>query len=598
MSLEKNQAKALLEIWTVLVRFRWRFIVPAFAVAAIVLATGMVLPRKYRAEAIFDRRTDMVLAEITSHGGPRSFQDPKQAITEELAGSPAIEALQRKLDITLAQTDKRLLAGRESFYNDLSRRIVIRSDFSDRDHDRIRIEYVGSHPVRARMVVNTLVENYIDHTRAIMEERLKKTSGFFQTEVQRFRQEIETLENKRLAFEIEHDLLLPDAANGIQTILAEHQAALTEVTAAKEIALHKVKALQEELEKTPATIPQIVRGQNPQKQRFKDQLRAAEDKLANYIGVLKMTERHPDLVALQQQIEVLSRELAATEDNIITHTEEGQNPKRSELEMKLAESRAQASAMAAQAQAFQEQIREFQARSAQIYPVRSDYRKLTSEVDQAYRRLNFWEDNLRRVQMAMAAESGNRGVQLDFIKPCGELTRPISPNLFQVLAASVLLAVLAGALSVFFAFRTDETFTDGEQLSQMFNLPLIGNVSEIISAQQGRLRRMRQLFIYPAQTAGMVVVLLMMASLLYLNLERPALFNQLTNHPLGFIHDHLLPGSQSSDREPVTKHHSQTPQPSSEAAADNHRFETSSPLIEPLAMMTSRDAAATSVREE
>ena len=77
-----NQAKAILEIWNLLLQYRWRFITPAFLVMAAILAISLILPRKYDAQAIFERRTDMVLAEITSRGAPRTFQDPRQALTD------------------------------------------------------------------------------------------------------------------------------------------------------------------------------------------------------------------------------------------------------------------------------------------------------------------------------------------------------------------------------------------------------------------------------------------------------------------------------------------------------------------------------------
>ena len=46
-----SQAEALLEIWDVLLRYRWRFIVPTFLVMVAVLAGSLLLPRKYNAEA-------------------------------------------------------------------------------------------------------------------------------------------------------------------------------------------------------------------------------------------------------------------------------------------------------------------------------------------------------------------------------------------------------------------------------------------------------------------------------------------------------------------------------------------------------------------
>ena len=93
MSKKTTQTEALFAIWVVLSRFRWRFIVPAFAIAVLVLVGSLMLPRKYRAEAVFERRTDMVLSEIVNHGAPRSYQDPRQSLNNEVAGDPALDEM-------------------------------------------------------------------------------------------------------------------------------------------------------------------------------------------------------------------------------------------------------------------------------------------------------------------------------------------------------------------------------------------------------------------------------------------------------------------------------------------------------------------------
>lgn len=547
--IEKNQAKAVVEIWCVLSRYRWRFVLPAFVVMAMVLAAGMVMPRKYRAEAIFDQKTDPVLAEISLRGASKTYQDPKQALVEEVAGRPAIAALRKNIDPILSNRIGPHWQGRDAFYSDLTRSVVIRKDIADRDQNRVRVEYVGTDPVIAREVVNGLVENYIQQTRSEIEKRLRQTANFLREEADRYSQEIEVLENKLLAFEIENDLLLPDHPAGIQMVLAERELALTEAETRHQSALEMVDGLVEELDRTPPTIPQIVRGRNPRLEELQSKLRAAEAKLVMYVGEMKMTEKHPDLIALREQIEAMREELTHAEDQVVTETHEGQNPKRAELETRLTTARAEARAAETGFLAAKKSVTELNSKMGRLYPVRTEHRRLTGAIETARRNLYTWQDNLRRVEMSMAAETGDRGVQLEFIKPCGELHYPVSPNLSQVLAASVLLGILAGSLSVFMAHRTDESFADGDALAETFNLPLIGSVSEIITQQQARVRRLRNMIFYPVHAGTMATVLIGMSTLLYLNLERPQQYEALTSDPSGFILNQLFP--QPEEKEPV-----------------------------------------------
>ncbi len=547
MNKDIDHSKAIMEVWHVLLRYRWRFFLPAFVVTIAVLGICMVLPRKYHAEAIFDRRTDMVLTEMRN--APTSFQDPRQSINDQLAGAPAIAQLRTTLDPILDKLDG-APRDREEFYRQLHRRIIVTYDVQSPTHDRVRVEYTGSEPTIAQLVVNTLVQNYIDTQRAEMDERLSRSAEFFRAQVERFREMIEESEDERLQFEMRYDNLLPDNPNSVETLLADIRLKLSDVEQRHQAALNTRAALEHELTRTPETVPHIVRGRNPEKARLQEKLRQLETELNHSVNVLKMTERHPDLQAIRAQMVALQREYDAAPDEIVVETQVARNTKRNELELRLAIARAEVQGLELQEQSLQAQLAQLAQRADQLHPVRADYRKLTRAVDEAQRRLNVWEESLWRVEMARTAESGNRGVQLTFVKPCEVLHKPVSPALMQAIAASLLLGVLGGAFCVFLAHRTDETISDGDQLVAMFDLPVFGCVSEIITRQRRRLRRLRNLVLYPVHATVMTAVVLAMMGLLYLNLEKPAMFAELKDNPTQFFRHQLM----GRDDAPSTSH--------------------------------------------
>src|SRR5690606_28008513 len=92
MSRQSENSNALLELWEIVVRYRWRMVLPAFAVTALVLGVSLFLPRKYKAVGVFEQRTDMVLTEMANRrGATRSFQNPRDSTVEQLIGAPAID---------------------------------------------------------------------------------------------------------------------------------------------------------------------------------------------------------------------------------------------------------------------------------------------------------------------------------------------------------------------------------------------------------------------------------------------------------------------------------------------------------------------------
>jgi len=528
----QNQAKAVLEAWEIFLRYRWRFIVPTVLVMAGVLVTGLMIPRKYKATATFERRTDMVLTEIAKRGATRKFEDPRHFLKNELV---SITALRQALDEVdpevLRQSigDNRL--AREALLGEMRREIVVSYDISSVEMDRVRVEYITEYPKLGKHVIDGLINNYIDQRRAAMETRLSESAGFFKSKVQDHRDVIEEMENRKLSFEIEHGELLPDSPNSVQNMLAIKQNTLATLKQEHDTARMRVESLQTTLDQTPQTTPSVRRGKNPELTTLEKQLRDLEMELAKYTSIYKMKASHPDVISVKQEIASVREAVKTTDSEVVTEREFSDNPRYAEIKLLMTSAQTQQQALAKQVAAVEAEIASLNEDASQLFPVRSEYRKLSRQVSETERQLSFWEDNLRRVELALAAENGNRGVQLEFIEPSHVARRPVSPDLGQVLAAALSLGLVCGTVSLFFAHRTDETFTDGKQMAEMFNLPLFGGVSEIISHRQKRMRRLRNMVIYPANAVAIAALLLGLSGALYLDIEHPGALEELTKAP-------------------------------------------------------------------
>ena len=544
-----DQTKTLLEAWDALIRFKWRLVLVTFGVIAVVLVGSFFLPRKYKAEGIFERRTDMVLSEIVSHGASDSLKDShSRALVEEVSGQIAIE---RMIETLKASKDPNIIKNLSAFKLDnlsseLARRVNVTFDVSSKEFDRVRVSFTHSDQELAKTVVNQLVHNYIDLTRHLIDGRLEQTAGFFRSEVDRHRGLIEDQENKKLTFEIDHAELLPDYPGSIQVRLTEAQKELASLQQERDAMAMRVEALGQMIESTPRQTPQVFTSRNPRLQELEDTLRELNGTLEQFTGVYKMTAKHPDLQALRDQIAGVKIEIENTPEEVVTQKHIAINRKREDLEVQLSQANTTLQAMEQHTESLKQLIGRLNVNSAQLFPVRSEYRKLSRNIEQSHRQLAFWEGNLRRVEMALTAETGKRGIQLEFVKPCEVISKPVSPNLVQVLMVAVVLGLASGCVSVFFAYRTDESFRDGDQLATVLGLPLTGTVSEIISKKHKAERVMRNLVLYPLNTSAMAAALVMIVGLLYLNLEKPHLYKQFKENPTFFLSQRLSSSTDSA----------------------------------------------------
>jgi protein tyrosine kinase modulator len=522
MSQKNTQQNTVLELWELLLRYRWRFILPAFAVTLSILAMSLFLPRKYKSEAMFERRTDMVLTEMTAKGATRNFQEPRNSLVEEIAGSRAVDELITQIEPQLQQTGLlQTELDRQVLRTNIRRSTIVHWDIASGALDRVRVEYINPNPKVAKLVVNGLVSNYIRRTQDAMDKRLNESSDFFKQEVANNRQIIDDLETRLLEFEINNGDLLPASTNSVQERLGARETELQDTVAKRDAAIVRARNLKEAIAETPATVPEKITAPNPELTRLNAKYQKLDEELTQYTDVLKMKAAHPDVIALKQRVDALRSVMDKTDKTIVAQELHKTNPKLAELELQYTQAVGDQEALTRQIEVISDQVSKMSAQTGEMFPVRSGYRKLNRQVQQAQRQLAFWEDNLRRVDMTLAAETGDRGIQLDFIKPGGIGAKPVSPNIAQVLMAAIGLGLVAGALSVFFAHRTDESFASGAELAKTFELPLLGTVSELISRQHRKARRVRNMILYPTNALLMVAALIAMAAILYLDLEKP-----------------------------------------------------------------------------
>lgn len=530
---QHDNTQALFELWVIFRRHFWRFFLPAVLVAVMVLVIGLILPRKYRAEAHFERSTDLALSEMTDRGASDAFKDSRGQITLEINSNAAISNVLRKLDgrlreMGVVQGDEDLKA----LARDVARKVVPHWELRTPESDRVRLEYTGSHPIATKLIVNGLVEHYIETTRQSMEDRLTRSSEFFQQELARHRAKLDALESEVLKFEIEYGELLPEHPYGLQSRIAEAQNTVTELVARRESIELKIDAIIEELSKEPVFVQVEVMGPNPELARLEGELRELRSELAEMTTVYKMTDAHPDIQIKNKELARLRLQAQEIPPEVVTSRTQRENPKRSELELRLSDARADNKALSEQIKAYKGRIDLMGGETDQMYAVRSQYRKLTRETSQAQRQINFWQDNLRRVDMALTADTNQRGVQLKFLSPANASSMPISPNLFQVYTAAFILAIGAGVLSVFFAHRSDESFSSQDELGKNVSIPILGSVGELISQRQMQIRRLRNMVLYPGGVTAAASVVMAVGFVLYLDLEHPEKLHKLKQQHL------------------------------------------------------------------
>lgn len=547
---KQEQAKAVYELWEVILQHRWRFVLPAFAVTALVLFGSLFLPRKYEAIAHFERRNAPELIEAIRMGASESYMDPIQSLTKEIAGSHAIATVVQDMAPRLRRVG---YITSESELIDLQthvkNRLLVHREYADSARVQLRLELVLDDPNIAALIVNGLVDQYIENTRDSMVERAHSSIAYYDNLIAEHNNEMDKHQQELGLFEQENAMLLPEQPMGVQSQLMQTQDQLSMLNTELEGLEIRRRSLHEAIQAEPATLPSVVHGQNPELSRLKQKLEAHQEKIREHLHTKLMTEKHPKVVALRAEEAELEAKIQETREHVVTSTQDNPNPKRAELELALTEANSERDAIKEQITLRRQKISELSAMTGEMLPVRSKHRKLLAAVATSQKDVDYYQGMRRRAENYLTPETGDRGVQMEFLHRAAAVRQPVSPNVFQVLLVAGFLGLTAGALSVFLAQRTDESFRNARQVTEATTIPVLGSVSELITRQHRRVRRLRYSIVYPLNATVMASVLVLFAGLLYLDIERPELLNKIKDRAKSMV---LTPMEQGTgDPSPV-----------------------------------------------
>ena len=539
----------------VLLRYRWHFIIPCFAAALAAMLVGLILPRRYAATAIFERRNDLVMSEMIGRGAPQSFYRLKRTLVEDVRGLPAIEKVIDDLGlIDPGDSDTSRPAvelSRQDLARGIDHRTTVHFDIASPQAERVRVIYSDSDPQRARIVVNQLVRNYIDGARRQIDEALQQASDFFASQADKHRRQSEDLEDQKLRFELTHAADLPKDPHTAADNLARAEARLIQAQQQVDTLQRRITRLDQELTQPSETeSPPVVARPNPELQRLDNTISAYIERLELAITVDKMTEQHPTVRMLRRKLTELQRQRQTLPAEVYTEAVIDESARRQSIEQELADARLEHEAKADELVVIESQIKELRRRSATMFPLQAEHRSFDRDIEQARQQMDFWQHRQRRVGEAMTAEQGRRGISMKFLKPCGPIGRASSPDPMQVLIVAVAFGLGCGVVGVLLGQRMDQTFRNVEQARSALPAPMLGAVAEIITERLTRWRSLRTKLLYPCLTAAMVLALAGAAYANYTSLQgpRPA-------HP---------PSAQTTDAPP------QTPEPSVQPENERH----------------------------
>ena len=468
---------------------RWLALAVAWGVCLLGWLVVAMIPNKYESKAQIQVRTQSMLSDQVGFD-PQAQRRNIQQLAQTLTSSANLAKVVRGTDLgaTIA-TDQELAGKIES----LRASIEVKAE----QDDFFAISAKQPNGKLARDVVQKLIDVAEEDNIAGDRKATSQTLRFLDTQIAARQKELAEAEAKRVAYETQNLGLLPGVGSVSQRMEAS-RAELSQIDSQLIQARSALAALNGQLAGTPATLNTAATGGAP------SALAQAQGELAS-MRARGFTDSHPDVVAIRNQISALR----SSGGSVGAAGYRTPNPAYSSLQSMRAERQAAVTALQARKSAIQSDMTQLAAKQTAEPGVAAEYQRINRdyEVQKAqYDKLVTERDQIR---LRGQAETQTDAVQFRVVKEPSLSNVPAVPNRPLLLAAVLIVGIGAGIGAAFALGHLRTSFPTAAKLERASGLPVIGSISQMLTAEQREQRKHKMKLFYGA-SAGLGVVCAML----------------------------------------------------------------------------------------
>lgn len=365
-----------------------------------------------------------------------------------------------------------------------------RSDLSDAEN-----------AVLARDVVQKLLDILREEHIAGNRAGISSAIGDLERQLDERKLELEEAEQRRLAFEAQYPELI-GGTESLSTKVQDSRTQLREVDADLAAAESALAAISGQLAGTPRTI-----AGGPGTSGPRAALAQAQSQLAELRG-RGLTDRHPDIVATNKQVQILSRQVAADGED----TTGTPNPAYSSLQAIKVDRQAAVEALQARRAAIQSGLASLMASQASEPTVAAEANRISRDYDVLRKNYEKLLEDREALRTRGDVEDKASQFRFDLIDPPTVPQKPAAPNRPLLLFGVLLVGLGVGAGAAYALGQLKSSFATPQKLERAFDLPVIGSISLTMSDAVRAIER-RRLKQFGAACAGLMGVFMILIAI-------------------------------------------------------------------------------------
>ena len=475
---------------------RWLALAVAWGVCMLGWLAVAMFPNSYESKARIFVQLDDVLAEQIGIG-PNDARRDLQRVRQTLTSAVNLEKVIRATRIGDTITDRRAM---ELAVAELGKRVEVVSeqdnlfeitatsgdgDLSDVENARL-----------AQDIVQKLIDIFREENLTGGRGDMRDSLAFMDAQLEQRKRELEAAEQKRMTFSMQNAEMIPGSgalASRMEAARSEMRGLEADIAAGQSA----LAAIEGQLSGTPATIAVAGGG------GAREMAAQAQGQLAQ-LRARGLTDSHPDVVALRNQISLLQRQAAGDRGG------GAPNPAYSSLLSIKAERQANLQALHSRRASLQAEMGSLSGKAAGEPMVAAESARIGRDYDVLKAQYDKLLQDREELRLRGSVESETNAVKFQVIDPPTTPRSPVAPNRPLLLLAVLVVGLGAGIGAAVAVGQLRSSFATADKLAAATGLPVLGAISQTLTeaAREFDRRRMKWFAGASGALAGVFVLLL------------------------------------------------------------------------------------------
>ncbi len=462
-------------------RFRWSAIITAWTVCVFGWLFVFSMPDIYEARAQVFVDADSRLADVMGQVGVDPGVGSRVFVVRQaMLGLPQLDRVATETGIDKRATNSE---EREELLLSLQDRLSVNSGRSNQSRNLYTLAFQDTDRDMAVLVVQTLLDSFVEDVLNLREVGTEEVTGYLEDQLNYYSGLLSESETALADFKKRHVGLLPGESGGIFERLQREMDVLSQLRSELLIQEDRRDELRRQLasetpyvaEETSLAGGAVINGSPTQMTITELESRKGE-------LLLSMTERHPDVVAVNEQLEQLyekreaERTALASSSGGIEGAQNANNPVYQSVQIALNDAGVRIAGLRSQVSQGDVLVRRLNRQINTIPEIEAEFSELTRNYAQYGSLYNELLETKERERMGTVGEDRDV-VSFNITEPPAASFDPVAPRRVLLLIGILILGLGTGGGVAFIIHQLNPIFQDARTLRDVTGVPVLGVVS-------------------------------------------------------------------------------------------------------------------------